>query len=368
MSGSIPADQVRKLIEKWNDDARRHSRNGDSYRIGEGWGLKACADELDALITSATPQYHEGACRDCGLPYETFKIDVVLPDDQWAVVCPEGGVLCAGCLVARCAKLPHALVVRAKVEGFHEDGDVQTAAAPPMSVERTCDCQVYEVCPVCDLDTHTRLSTKATHESATEAPTPAVCPDCGMSRDGNDFCSHVFHSHRVSAPARVDVLFATELIRAFLRMGVCPSGYDRDDIQEFVQRLGRSQAAASDDVTSATKAPTPDEDGPRAMRTDGVARIEAERRRQFKRWTFAHDDSHWDGSLAAAAACLAVEQTDGEFTWPYYDGSWIQNLRDAHAADNRVRQLEIAGALIAAEIDRLLRAAAREGQPTGEQE
>jgi len=53
---------------------------------------------------------------DCGKPYEDFPLDVVLPDDQWERVCPEGGVLCAACLVKRAANLPRVLVMRATLE------------------------------------------------------------------------------------------------------------------------------------------------------------------------------------------------------------------------------------------------------------
>ena len=55
-------------------------------------------------------------CLDCGKPYEDFPLDVVLPDDQWERVCPEGGVLCAACLVKRAANLPRVLVMRATLE------------------------------------------------------------------------------------------------------------------------------------------------------------------------------------------------------------------------------------------------------------
>ncbi len=36
---------------------------------------------------------------------------------------------------------------------------------------------------------------------------------------------------------REDVSFAAEVIAAFLQMGVCPHGYDRDDLRTFQQRL-----------------------------------------------------------------------------------------------------------------------------------
>lgn len=96
---------------------------------------------------------------------------------------------------------------------------------------------------------------------------------------------------------------------------------------------------------------------PEGETPDGIARIAAERRRQISAegWTPEHDDTHWAGDLAAAAACLAAEHTDAEWTYPYWEGSWIQALQQKHSKSDRVRQLEIAGALIAAEIDRLAR-------------
>jgi len=41
----------------------------------------------------------------------------------------------------------------------------------------------------------------------------------------------------VGLPSPVDCSFAAEVIRAFLAMGYCPSGYDRADLSEFVNRL-----------------------------------------------------------------------------------------------------------------------------------
>lgn len=40
----------RTLIEKWRDEAERHKKHGDCYRVGEGWGLGECADELEAVL------------------------------------------------------------------------------------------------------------------------------------------------------------------------------------------------------------------------------------------------------------------------------------------------------------------------------
>lgn len=126
----------------------------------------------------------------------------------------------------------------------------------------------------------------------------------------------------------------------------------------------------------------------------GLLLIDAERRRQIEAegWTPEHDDQHTCGELAAAAVCYAAYAT-GEpvyrrvcndhagmvaFTfldpWPW-DEEWdkrdIYHDSDPLAEDepvkteaehsaHTIRCLVKAGALIAAEIDRLLRKA--EGQ------
>lgn len=111
---------------------------------------------------------------------------------------------------------------------------------------------------------------------------------------------------------------------------------------------------------------------------NGVELIAAERQRQVETegWTTKHDDKHVDGSLAQAAACYAqsnprmktvCENVDvairGECpvwkthrirvpaAWPWSPQWWKPK--------ERVRDLVRAGALIAAEIDRLQRLAKR---------
>jgi hypothetical protein len=105
----------------------------------------------------------------------------------------------------------------------------------------------------------------------------------------------------------------------------------------------------------------------------GVERIAAERKRQIDKegWDAAHDDDHIDGSLLDAAIGYAAapsdlyRQTEGasgrgsllfETVWPRrWNAEWDKReMRDPTDAQ-RIRMLEKAGALIAAEIDRLLR-------------
>lgn len=93
--------------------------------------------------------------------------------------------------------------------------------------------------------------------------------------------------------------------------------------------------------------------------TTGVELIVAERQRQIDgvRRSPESDDQLADGQLAIAAACYVLTNLDcyvaeplfGEDAWPW-GPKWDQ--RRQH---NQVRRLAIAGALIAAELDRLLR-------------
>lgn len=93
---------------------------------------------------------------------------------------------------------------------------------------------------------------------------------------------------------------------------------------------------------------------------DGATRIADERRRQTEAegWDAKHDDEHDDGALAIIAAALAVHHTDASVDDPCHDlthgGADAWGLIAKHG-DDTVRCLEIAGALIAAEIDRQLR-------------
>lgn len=103
----------------------------------------------------------------------------------------------------------------------------------------------------------------------------------------------------------------------------------------------------------------------------GIDLIAAERQRQIEAegWTPKHDDEYCNGELAEAAACYAhpnrpmVPDTNGidppvPCDWPW-DPEWWK-------PKDRVRDLVRAGALIAAEIDRLQREDARRETPHGE--
>ncbi len=97
----------------------------------------------------------------------------------------------------------------------------------------------------------------------------------------------------------------------------------------------------------------------------GVARIAAERQRQVEAegYSAEHDAEHTDYDLGNAAACYAMNEWGRSFCptrdaraydwtvlgmlWPWDDEDWKP------VPGNRIHELEKAGALIAAEIDRL---------------
>lgn len=94
---------------------------------------------------------------------------------------------------------------------------------------------------------------------------------------------------------------------------------------------------------------------------DGVERIAAERRRQIEKegWTPEHDNAHSMGELTSAAmAYAAANLNGGEEGAAAAFGSFFPRGWDAvwwKPSTDPIRNLEKAGALLAAEIDRLQR-------------
>lgn len=97
---------------------------------------------------------------------------------------------------------------------------------------------------------------------------------------------------------------------------------------------------------------------------NGIERIAAERKRQIEQegWTPEHDAEHTNNELAWAAACYAAPAAlrvdcvavrgEGDDVWPWHY-AWDKR-RPSPTLAERIRELEKAGALVAAEIDRLL--------------
>lgn len=48
-----------------------------------------------------TDEHGDVRCNDCGALYRGLGLDLVLPDQQWKAICPEGGILCANCICKR---------------------------------------------------------------------------------------------------------------------------------------------------------------------------------------------------------------------------------------------------------------------------
>ncbi len=98
--------------------------------------------------------------------------------------------------------------------------------------------------------------------------------------------------------------------------------------------------------------------------------IMAERERQISQegWTPEHDDNHGNGELAIAAACYARFAADTAYLGgnatrrlsPPKDWPWDHEWWKPHAS---IHDLVRAGALIAAEIDRLRRASMKFNHP-----
>lgn len=124
------------------------------------------------------------------------------------------------------------------------------------------------------------------------------------------------------------------------------------------------------------------------MSEEGARRIMRERRRQIQQegWDEENDDKLTQDELAWAAVCYAAPQRvftlnkgvtpdDPEISfhdpWPRnFDPAFDKrpNLKRKPAIRTRIRALEKAGALIAAEIDRLTRLKAAQAEPSDETE
>lgn len=97
----------------------------------------------------------------------------------------------------------------------------------------------------------------------------------------------------------------------------------------------------------------------------GIELIAEERQRQIEKegWTPEHDDGHDGGELAMAAVAFAAHPAKVYTTQEYaerFDFRRVLPFNErGHFKDSELRNLVIAGALIAAEIDRLQRASAR---------
>lgn len=156
-----------------------------------------------------------------------------------------------------------------------------------------------------------------------------------------------------------------ESLRAHLMRGYAQGPYValRAEIDRRLAALGGEKQSK---VVGESRAGQPEQkahaDAPAGRSSSGaiaIARVVAERRRQVEAegWTPEHDDEHGTGEMAIAAADYAMPKEWRNCTaggtpkeWPWHQSSWKPTPND------RVRELEKAGALILAEIERLIRA------------
>ena len=71
----------------------------------------------DCEICRSRGNTGELRCLDCRIPYSQLGLDLMLPDEQWLLIHPDGlgGILCANCMMKRAEKLKHATVVLASI-------------------------------------------------------------------------------------------------------------------------------------------------------------------------------------------------------------------------------------------------------------
>lgn len=95
---------------------------------------------------------------------------------------------------------------------------------------------------------------------------------------------------------------------------------------------------------------------------NGVQRIAAERQRKIEDEGFGpeHDSGNLHGEMIRAAICYAMNADPWDYDYPATEDLWPWTPEWWKPGDP-IRHLEKAGALLAAEIDRLLRAQGLEG-------
>lgn len=121
--------------------------------------------------------------------------------------------------------------------------------------------------------------------------------------------------------------------------------FSPDQAKDFAWKLLRQAVIAAQDINQDFEEPTP---------TPGTVLIMQERERQIHEegWTAEHDAEYPEGRLAQAGACYALKLANREMPliWPFPPAWW-------KPSEDPVRNMVKAGALIAAEIDRMQAAA-----------
>jgi hypothetical protein len=161
------------------------------------------------------------------------------------------------------------------------------------------------------------------------------------------------------APQKQQLIEFMTFLRDEIRMPILYTNMDTY-AQEYLEKQGGNygtEASNSDETSGATLHSSSGNSVEQEPLKSGVELIAEERKRQMEQegWNTDHDDDHYNEELAAAASCYARPDERGDKGngvpeyWPWDDKWWKPTPKD------RVRELVKAGALIAAEIDRLQR-------------
>lgn len=146
----------------------------------------------------------------------------------------------------------------------------------------------------------------------------------------------------------------------------CKDGCERDLIMQVLADEAKKRIASKDAELAAAR----EEIEALMANSEGVRRIAIERLRQIQveGWSPEGDARHASGEMALAAAAYASFMPDipasaifARSVWPWHKDWWKPKAVAAFPdspehTEGRLRDLERAGALIAAEIDRLTRA------------
>lgn len=77
--------------------------------------VRKLARETAGVVERTMPEDDVLRCLGCGLPYQDFALDVLVPDEVWAAISGRSdgsGVMCAACIVEHGAKLPGVSVAK----------------------------------------------------------------------------------------------------------------------------------------------------------------------------------------------------------------------------------------------------------------
>jgi hypothetical protein len=110
----LTAEQI-KASSRWSRTKANARRPSNWYAVGiAGWHSICHQQSEETAVANAEFRCIEVidgywictmniACLDCGVEP---PMDTVLTGKQWDRICPEGGVLCASCIIKRAAKFP----------------------------------------------------------------------------------------------------------------------------------------------------------------------------------------------------------------------------------------------------------------------